>query len=558
MKPRSVDVTEGFQRAPSRAMLRAVGLTDEDWRKPQIGIASSWNEITPCNLSLDRLSAKAKEGVQAAGGVGLRFGTITVSDGISMGHEGMRASLVSREVICDSVETVIHAERLDGMVLTCGCDKSIPGMMMAAARLDLPAVIVYNGSILPGEHNGSAIDITTVFEAVGACATGTMSLDELGQIERKACPSEGACGGMFTANTMAAICEAIGLSLPGSASPPAIDPQREADAHRAGEAVVGMLALGLRTHDILTREAFENAITVLNALGGSTNAVLHLLAIANEAGVDLDLEDFNRIAARTPLIADMKPGGRFHMTDLDRVGGVPMVLRHLLENGLLHGDCLTVTGRTMAENLEALQPPSPDGVVIRPLQNPIHADGGIVVLSGSLAPNGSVVKVAGLTVDQRQFTGRARVFDGEAEAMDAIVAGTIDPGTVLVIRYEGPKGGPGMREMLAVTGALKGAGRGADCALVTDGRFSGGTWGFCIGHVAPEAVDGGPIAFVNDGDIIEIDVLTKQLNLLVTSEELEQRRIGWSPRANDYPSGVLGKYARLVSGADRGAITNPL
>ena len=558
MKPRSVDVTEGFQRAPSRAMLRAVGLTDEDWRKPQIGIASSWNEITPCNLSLDRLSAKAKEGVQAAGGVGLRFGTITVSDGISMGHEGMRASLVSREVICDSVETVIHAERLDGMVLTCGCDKSIPGMMMAAARLDLPAVIVYNGSILPGEHNGAAIDITTVFEAVGACATGTMSLDELGQIERKACPSEGACGGMFTANTMAAICEAIGLSLPGSASPPAIDPQREADAHRAGEAVVGMLALGLRTHDILTREAFENAITVLNALGGSTNAVLHLLAIANEAGVDLDLEDFNRIAARTPLIADMKPGGRFHMTDLDRVGGVPMVLRHLLENGLLHGDCLTVTGRTMAENLEALQPPSPDGVVIRPLQNPIHADGGIVVLSGSLAPNGSVVKVAGLTVDQRKFSGRARVFDGEVEAMDAIVDGTIDPGTVLVIRYEGPKGGPGMREMLAVTGALKGAGRGADCALVTDGRFSGGTWGFCIGHVAPEAVDGGPIAFVNDGDIIEIDVLTKQLNLLVSSEELEQRRIGWSPRANDYPSGVLGKYARLVSGADRGAITNPL
>jgi dihydroxy-acid dehydratase len=558
MKPRSVDVTEGFQRAPSRAMLRAVGLTDEDWRKPQIGIASSWNEITPCNLSLDRLSAKAKEGVQAAGGVGLRFGTITVSDGISMGHEGMRASLVSREVICDSVETVIHAERLDGMVLTCGCDKSIPGMMMAAARLDLPAVIVYNGSILPGEHNGTAIDITTVFEAVGACATGTMSLDELGQIERKACPSEGACGGMFTANTMAAICEAIGLSLPGSASPPAIDPQREADAHRAGEAVVGMLAAGLRTHDILTREAFENAITVLNALGGSTNAVLHLLAIANEAGVELDLEDFNRIAARTPLIADMKPGGRFHMTDLDRVGGVPMVLRHLLENGLLHGDCLTVTGRTMAENLETLQPPSPDGVVIRPLQNPIHADGGIVVLSGSLAPNGSVVKVAGLTVDQRKFSGRARVFDGEAEAMDAIVDGTIEPGTVLVIRYEGPKGGPGMREMLAVTGALKGAGRGADCALVTDGRFSGGTWGFCIGHVAPEAVDGGPIAFVNDGDIIEIDVLTKQLNLLVTSEELEQRRIGWSPRANDYPSGVLGKYARLVSGADRGAITNPL
>ena len=558
MKPRSVDVTEGAQRAPSRAMLRAVGLTDDDWRKPQIGIASSWNEITPCNLSLDRLSAKAKEGVRDAGGVGMRFGTITVSDGISMGHEGMRASLVSREVICDSVETVIHAERLDGMVLTCGCDKSIPGMMMAAARLDLPAVVVYNGSILPGEHNGAAIDITTVFEAVGACAAGTMTLDELGQIERKACPSEGACGGMFTANTMASICEAMGLSLPGSASPPAIDPRREDDAYRSGEAVVEMLRLGLRTHDILTRKAFENGITMLNALGGSTNAVLHLLAIANEAGVELDLEDFNRIAARVPLIADMKPGGRFHMTDLDRVGGVPMVLQHLLDNGLLHGDCLTVTGRTMAENLEALQPLAPDGVVIRSVQNPIHADGGIVVLSGSLAPNGSVVKVAGLTEDQRSFTGRARVFDGEAEAMDAIVAGTIDPETVLVIRYEGPKGGPGMREMLAVTGALKGVGRGADCALVTDGRFSGGTWGFCIGHVAPEAVDGGPIAFVNDGDVIEIDVLTKRLDVLVSTEELEKRKIGWSPRANDYPSGVLGKYARLVSGADRGAITNPL
>lgn len=558
MKPRSVDVTEGAQRAPSRAMLRAVGLTDDDWRKPQIGIASSWNEITPCNLSLDRLSAKAKDGVHDAGGVGLRFGTITVSDGISMGHEGMRASLVSREVICDSVETVIHAERLDGMVLTCGCDKSIPGMMMAAARLDLPAVIVYNGSILPGEHNGVAIDITTVFEAVGACAAGTMTLDELGQIERKACPSEGACGGMFTANTMASICEAMGLSLPGSASPPAIDPRREDDAYRSGEAVVEMLRLGLRTHDILTRKAFENGITMLNALGGSTNAVLHLLAIANEAGVELDLEDFNRIAARVPLIADMKPGGRFHMTDLDRVGGVPMVLQHLLDNGLLHGDCLTITGRTMAENLEALQPPAPDGVVIRSVQNPIHGDGGIVVLSGSLAPNGSVVKVAGLTEDQRRFTGRARVFDGEAEAMDAIVAGTIEPETVLVIRYEGPKGGPGMREMLAVTGALKGAGRGADCALVTDGRFSGGTWGFCIGHVAPEAVDGGPIAFVNDGDVIEIDVLTKRLDVLVSAEELEKRKIGWSPRANGYPSGVLGKYARLVSGADRGAITNPL
>ena len=539
-------------------MLRAVGLTDDDWDKPQIGIASSWNEITPCNLSLDRLSAAAKEGVREAGGVGLRFGTITVSDGISMGHEGMRASLVSREVICDSVEAVIHAERLDGMVLTCGCDKSIPGMMMAAARLDLPAVIVYNGSILPGEHDGRAIDITTVFEAVGSCAAGTMTVDELGEIERAACPGEGACGGMFTANTMASICEAIGLSLPGSASPPAVDPRREADARRAGTAVVELLRSGIRPRDILTREAFENAITMLNVLGGSTNAVLHLLALANEAGVELDLEDFNRVAARVPLLGDMKPGGRFHMTDLDRVGGVPMVLRHLLDNGLLHGDCVTVTGRTMAENLADLDPPTPDGVVFHRIDDPIHGDGGIVILDGSLAPQGSVVKVAGLTQDQRHFRGSARVFDGEAAAMEAIIAGTIDPGTVLVIRYEGPKGGPGMREMLAVTGALKGAGRGADCALITDGRFSGGTWGFCIGHVAPEAFDGGPIAFVRDGDVIEIDVLTKRLDLLVGPEEMAERRVGWSPRPNAYPSGVLGKYARLVSGAERGAITNPL
>jgi len=558
MKPRSVDVTVGVRSAPSRAMLRAVGLTDDDWDRPQIGIASSWNEITPCNLSLDRLSAQAKRGVAAAGGVGMRFGTITVSDGISMGHEGMRASLVSREVICDSVETVIHAERLDGMILTCGCDKSIPGMMMAAARLNLPAVIVYNGSTLPGVHNGQAIDITTVFEAVGAVASGAMSTEELGAIERAACPGEGACAGMFTANTMAAICEAMGLSILGSASPPAVDPRREVDAFTAGQMVVKMLELGIRPSDILTREAFENAITVLNALGGSTNAVLHLLAIANEAGVQIELEDFNRIAERTPLIADMKPGGQFHMSDLDRVGGVPVLLRHLLEHGLLHGDCLTVTGRTMAENLAEIDIPDPDGVVVHPLDDPIHHDGGIVILRGSLAPKGAVVKVAGLTSGQRVFEGSARVFEGESEAMTAIMAGEIEPGTVLIIRYEGPKGGPGMREMLAVTGALKGAGRGADCALVTDGRFSGGTHGFCIGHVAPEAVDGGPIAFVKDGDPVVIDVLNRKLDVLVSASEFDRRRVGWEPRANGYNSGVLAKYARLVSGADRGAITNTI
>lgn len=558
IKPRSRDVTDGIQKAASRAMLRAVGLTDEDWVKPQVGIASSWNEITPCNVSIRRLTAAAKEGVRAAGGVGLEFGTITVSDGISMGHEGMRASLVSREVICDSVEAVMHAERLDGLVATGGCDKSMPGMMMAIARLNLPAVFVYNGSTLPGYLNGKALDITSVFEAIGACAAGTITEDELTAIERNACPGEGACGGMFTANTMSSIGEALGLSLPGSASAPAVDRRREDDARRAGEAVVNMLRTGLRPSDILTRKAFENAIALFNALGGSTNAVLHLLAIANEARVPLELEDFNRIAAKVPHIADMKPGGRFHMTDLDRVGGVPVVMKHLLDAGLLHGDVMTCTGKTLAENLAEIDPPAPDGVVVHPLSDPINPEGGIVVLRGSLAPLGSVVKVAGLTPDQRTFEGTARVFDGEDGAMAAVMAGEIQPNTVIVIRYEGPKGGPGMREMLAITGALKGVGRGADCALITDGRFSGGTWGFCIGHVAPEAVDGGPIAFVRDGDRITIDVATHTMDLLVDAAELEARRVGWTPMAPRYTSGVLGKYARLAQGADKGAITNLL
>jgi dihydroxy-acid dehydratase len=556
VKPRSRDVTDGIQKAASRAMLRAVGLTDDDWDKPQIGIASSWNEITPCNASIRRLTAAAKEGVRNAGGVGLEFGTITVSDGISMGHEGMRASLVSREIIADSVEAVMHAERLDGLVATGGCDKSMPGMMMAIARLDLPAVFVYNGSTLPGYLNGKALDITSVFEAIGACAAGTMTEDELTAIERNACPGEGACGGMFTANTMSSIGEALGLSLPGTASPPAVDRRREDDARRAGEAVVEMLRLGIRPSDILTKQAFENAIALTNALGGSTNAVLHLLAIANEAGVALELEDFNRIAAKVPHIADMKPGGKFHMTDLDRIGGVPVVLKHLLDAGLLHGDVLTCTGKTMAENLAAIDPPAPDGVVVHPLDAPINAEGGIIVLRGSLAPKGSVVKVAGLSHDQRSFEGTARVFEGEDGAMSAIMAGEIQPNTVLVIRYEGPKGGPGMREMLAVTGALKGAGRGADCALITDGRFSGGTWGFCIGHVAPEAVDGGPIAFVRDGDRIRIDVTTHSLDLLVDDDEIARRKEGWRPQAPRYTSGVLGKYAKLAQGAETGAITN--
>jgi len=453
---------------------------------------------------------------------------------------------------------VMHAERLDGLVATGGCDKSMPGMMMAIARLNLPAVFVYNGSTLPGHHDGKNIDITTVFEAIGACAAGTITESELTAIEKAACPGEGACGGMFTANTMSSIGEALGLSLPGSASAPAVDRSREDDARLAGEAVVNMLRLGIRPRDILTKKAFENAIAITNALGGSTNAVLHLLAIAAEAGVPLELEDFNRIAAKVPHIADMKPGGKYHMTDLHRVGGVPVVLKHLLDAGLLHGDVLTCTGKTMAENLADIAPPSPDGVVVHPLSQPINAEGGILVLRGSLAPLGSVVKVAGLTAEQRLFEGTARVFDGEDGAMAAIMAGEIRPNTVLVIRYEGPKGGPGMREMLAITGALKGAGRGADCALITDGRFSGGTWGFCIGHVAPEAVDGGPIAFVRDGDRIRIDVASHGLDLLVDEAELARRRQGWTPNPPRYTSGVLGKYARLAQGAEKGAITNLL
>ncbi len=539
-------------------MLRAVGMTENDWDKPQVAIANAWNEVTPCNMTLRKLAEKVKEGVRAAGGFPMEFGTITVSDGISMGHEGMKASLVSREVITDSVECVMHAERLDGFVGLAGCDKSIPAMLMAAARLDLASVFVYNGSIMPGNHNGVALDITSVFEAIGACALGKISEDELTEIERKACPGEGACGGMFTANTMSSIAEAIGMSLPGSASPPAVDRRREDDAVRAGEAVVNLLRLGITPRQIMTKKAFENAIAVTSALGGSTNAVLHLLAIANEAGVALELEDFNRIAAKVPHIADMKPGGKFHMSDLDRVGGVPVVMKHLLDAGLLHGDCMTVTGKTMAENLAEIDPPAPDGVVVYPLDQPIHAEGGINILTGSLAPKGSVVKVAGLSAEQKLFEGPARVFEREDSAMAAILEGSIQPGTVLVIRYEGPKGGPGMREMLAITGALKGAGRGADCALVTDGRFSGGTWGFCIGHVAPEALDGGPIAFVEDGDRIRVDVHNFSLELLVPEEVLAERKVGWQPLRSSYTSGVLGKYAKLVQGAETGAITNTL
>lgn len=555
-KPRSHEVTDGFERAPARAMLRAVGMTDDDWGKPQVGVASSWNEVTPCNLPLDRLAKRAKEGVREAGGFPLEFVTIAVSDGISMGHEGMRASLVSREVIADSVETMMHAERFDALLTFAGCDKSLPGMLMAAARLNVPAVFLYGGSILPGRGpGGEALDITSVFEAVGARATGGLTDEELSLIERSACPTIGSCAGMFTANTMASVSEALGMALPGSASAPAVDPRRDQLAYESGKAVLALLDAGIRARDILTKEAFENAIAVVMALGGSTNAVLHLLAIAHEARVELTLDDFDRVGRRTPHIADTKPHGRYHMVDLDRIGGVPVVMRELLEAGLLHGDCLTVTGRSIADNLAASPPPGPDGSVVHPRSQPIHADGGIAILRGSLAPEGAVVKVAGIDTDR--FEGTARVFDGEDGAMEAILAGSIQPGTVLVIRYEGPKGGPGMREMLAVTGAMKGAGRGGDCALLTDGRFSGGTHGFCIGHVAPEAVDGGPIAFVADGDRIVIDVPSRSIELDVPDDELARRRQDWKLPEPRYRTGVLAKYARLVTGAERGAITEP-
>ncbi|MBY6367705.1 dihydroxy-acid dehydratase [Rhodococcoides corynebacterioides] len=557
VKPRSRDVTDGLEKTAARGMLRAVGMGDADWGKSQIGVASSWNEITPCNLSLDRLAKAVKEGVHTGGGYPLEFGTISVSDGISMGHEGMHFSLVSREVIADSVETVISAERLDGSVLLAGCDKSLPGMLMAAARLDLASVFLYAGSTLPGfatlsdgsEHQVTIID---AFEAVGACSRGLMSREDVDTIERAICPGEGACGGMYTANTMASAAEAMGMSLPGSAAPPAPDKRRDGFARASGEAVVELLRRGITARDIMTKEAFENAIAVVMAFGGSTNAVLHLLAIAHEADVELTLDDFIRVGSKVPHLADVKPFGRHVMTDVDRIGGVPVVMKALLDAGLLHGDCLTVTGRTVAENLADIAPPDPDGLVLRAMSEPIHPTGGITILSGSLAPGGAVVKSAGF--DSDVFEGTARVFERERAAMDALEDGTITAGDVVVIRYEGPKGGPGMREMLAITGAIKGAGLGKDVLLMTDGRFSGGTTGLCVGHIAPEAVDGGPIAFVHDGDRIRLDVANGTLDLLVDEAELASRREGWAPLPPRYTRGVLAKYSKLVGSASQGAV----
>ena len=557
LKPRSRDVTDGLERAAARGMLRAVGMGDADFAKPQIGIASSWNEITPCNLSLARLATAAKEGVHAAGGFPMQFGTISVSDGISMGHEGMHFSLVSREVIADSVEAVMQAERLDGMVTFAGCDKSLPGMLMASARLDVASVFVYAGSILPGNvtlSDGSNRDVTIIdaFEAVGACSRGLMSREDVDRIERAICPGEGACGGMYTANTMASAAEAMGMSLPGSAAPPAVDRRRDGFSQRSGEAVVELIRQGITTRDIITRQSMENAIAILMAFGGSTNAVLHLLAIAHEAQVELHMEDFHRIGSKVPLLADVKPFGRYVMSDVDRVGGVPVVMRALLDAGLLNGDCLTVTGRTLAENLADIEPPDPDGDILRAAAAPLDTSGGITILSGSLAPEGAVVKSAGVPVTT--FTGKARVFEREQAAMAALEDGTIQAGDVVIIRYEGPKGGPGMREMLMVTAAIKGAGLGKEVLLITDGRFSGGTTGLCVGHVAPEAADGGPIALVEPGDEVSINLTTRKLTLHVSDEELAARSARFQPLPPRYTRGVLAKYARLVGSASNGAV----
>ena len=541
-----------MERAPARAMLRAVGMADEDFAKPQIAVASSWNEVTPCNLPLDRLAKRAKEGVRAAGGYPMEFTTIAVSDGISMGHEGMRASLVSREVIADSVELMVHAERLDGMVLLAGCDKSLPGMLMAAARMDLAAAFLYGGTILPGRVGDRDLTIQDAFEGVGACALGRISQQDLDEIERHACPTEGSCAGMYTANTMAAAAEALGMALVGSASPPAVDRRREGLAVRSGEVVLAQLDAGITARRILTKTAFENAIAVVMALGGSTNAVLHLLAIAHEARVDLTLDDFNRVGDRTPHLADVRPFGRYVMSDVDRIGGVPVVMKALLDAGVLDGDALTVTGRTLGEELSSIAPPDPDGKIIHGLSEPIHRTGGLTILRGSLAPEGAVVKSA--SFESTVLDGVACVFDDEKDAMAAVTAGRISPGDAVVIRYEGPAGGPGMREMLAVTGAIKGAGLGNDVLLITDGRFSGATHGPCIGHVAPEANHGGPIALVQDGDRIRLDMTARTLDLLVDAAELERRRAGWKLPPPRYETGALAKYAKLVGSAAQGAV----
>ena len=549
-RPRSGPLTTGPSRAPARAMLRAVGLSEDDLQRPQVGVASSWNEVTPCNVHLNGLATAAKEGVRQAGAVPLEFGTIAVSDGISMGTEGMKASLVSREIIADSVELMMNAEQFDALVAIAGCDKSLPGMLMACARLDLPAAFLYGGTILPGHALGRSLTIQDVFEAVGGHAAGEVSDADLLAIERAACPGAGSCAGMYTANTMSMCAEALGMTLPGEASPPAVSAERTDLARRTGVAVVEALAAGLRPRQIMTRSAFLNAATMVMATAGSTNAVLHLLAIAHEAGVELTLDDFDAVSRRTPVIASVRPSGLYVMSELDQVGGVPVILRELLSAGLIDGDAMTVNGRTLGQNVaDAFEP---DGKVVRPAKDPFQPDGGLAVLRGSLVPNGAVVKTPG--IETLRFDGRARVFECEEDCFAAVTARQVGQGDVLVIRNEGPKGGPGMREMLAVTAAIKGAGLGRDVVLVTDGRFSGATFGACVAHAAPEAWDGGPIALVRDGDGIVLDVPQRRLELAVDDAELQRRRADWKRPAPNYTSGAMAKYAALVSGADRGAV----
>ncbi|HXV65924.1 MAG TPA: dihydroxy-acid dehydratase [Nitrosopumilaceae archaeon] len=556
MKISSRNVVEGTSRSPHRAMYKAMGLTDEDLSKPFIGVCHTGNEATPCNIHLERLAKKAKQGVLEGGATPREFSTIAVSDGIAMGHEGMKSSLVSREVIADSIELMVRAHQYDALVGIAGCDKSLPGTMMAMARLNIPSVFVYGGTIMPGMLDGKELTVVDVYEAVGAFDAGQLSLESLKNIENTACPSAGSCGGMFTANTMASISEAIGLALPGSASPPAEDDRREKMVFDTGRSCVKLLELNIKPLDILTFEAFENAITILNALGGSTNGILHLLALANEAKISLTYEDFERIRKKTPHLADMKPGGSYVMNSLDKIGGIPYVLKKLDSKGLLNGNCITVTGKTIHQNLDSLNIPEIEQNIVKSVDNPIHRVGTAVILKGSLAPDGAVIKTAGIEVTK--FTGKARVFDREEYAFDAVSKGEIEEGDVVVIRYEGPKGGPGMREMLSTTAALIGQGLGKKVAMATDGRFSGGTRGLMVGHIAPEAFVGGPIALVKNGDEISIDVENNSIDLHVSKDELEQRRQKWVRPKPNYSSGALAKYASLVGSASQGAITKPI
>jgi len=550
----SRNVVEGTARAPHRAMYKAMGLTDDDLSKPFVGVCHTGNEATPCNIHLPSLAQKAKDGVRDSGATPREFSTIAVSDGIAMGHEGMKSSLISREVIADSIELMVRAHQYDALVGIAGCDKSLPGTMMAMARLNIPSVFVYGGTIMPGMLDGKELTVVDVYEAVGSYDAGKISLEELKNIEDNACPNAGSCGGMFTANTMASISEAIGIALPGSASPPAEDARREDIVYETGKACGRLIELGIKPSDIFTIDAFENAITMLNAVGGSTNGILHLLALANEAKIKLSYDDFERIRKRTPHLADMKPGGEYVMNSLDKVGGIPLIMKKLLDNNLIHGDALTVTGKTIKDNLQNVKI-SAEQKIVRSIENPLHNVGTAVILKGTLAPDGAVIKTAGM--EMTKFTGKAKVFDSEETAFDSVAKGEIDEGDVLVIRYEGPKGGPGMREMLATTAAIVGQGLGKKVAMVTDGRFSGGTRGFMVGHVAPEAFVGGPIALVKNGDEISVNIEDNSINLQVSKEELEKRSKEWKMPDANYKSGALSKYAFLVGSAANGATTDP-